>query len=150
MWRYTLDPPGPGWHMEHFADTLWESGPAGFGHRGMHRNFKDRSPWDTTGIWLRREFHLNSLPGGQVHLNVISFNTVSTVFVNGQKLAVFRPTDNQYEMTDFTADLSQLLRTGSNTIAVHGYSKNAPADPRSGKKMQFVDAGIIEVLGRER
>jgi hypothetical protein len=97
-----------------------------------------------------RDFIVDSLPEGQLYLNVISYNTVSTVFVNGQKLAVFRPTDNFYEMTDFTADLSRLLRTGSNTIALHGYCRNAPVDPRSGKKLQFVDAGIIEVQRQER
>jgi hypothetical protein len=146
LWKYTLDPPGPGWHAEDYADTSWQTGLAGFGHRGRHRNFSNRSPWDTTGIWLRRDFEIDRIPHGQLFLNILSFNSVSTVYVNGRKLGVFKPTENQHEMIDFNTDLKQLLRTGRNDIAVHSYSKDPPVDPRSGRKRQFIDVGIIEVL----
>jgi hypothetical protein len=146
MWRFTLDAPGPGWHAESYDDTSWHTGRAGFGHRGRYRLFGTGSPWDTTGIWLRRDFEIGRMPQGKLHLNIISYNAVSTVFVNGRKLAVFKPTANFHEMTDFSIDLGQLLRTGKNTIAVHSYSKGAPADRNSGLKRQFIDAGIIEVL----
>ncbi len=106
----------------------------------------DRSPWDTTGIWLRRDFEMEDLPAGKLYLNILSYNAVSTVYVNGRKLGVFRPTENFYEMTDFNADLQQLLRTGKNTISVYSYSKDPPVDRNSGQKQQFIDVGIIEVL----
>ncbi len=144
-WRYTLNPPGPGWHRDGFADTAWQQGLAGFGHRGQRRIYGSHKPWDTTGIWLRREFELDSLPRGKLYLNIISYNTVSTVYVNERKLGVFRPTENFHEMINFDTDLKQLLRTGINTIALHGYSKDPPVDRRSGLKRQFVDVGIIEV-----
>jgi len=146
LWKYTLVPPGPGWHAEDHADTSWQTGLAGFGHRGRHRNFTDRSPWDTTGIWLRRVFEIDQIPLGQLFLNILSYNAVSTVYVNGRKLGVFRPTGNIHEMIDFNTDLKQLLRTGRNDIAVHSYSKDPPVDRKSGMKMQFIDVGIIEVL----
>lgn len=145
-WKYSLDPPGPGWHTEDFVDTTWLTGMAGFGHRGRHRNFSNRNPWDRTGIWLRRDFELANLPTGKLYLNILSYNAVSSVYVNGRKLGVFSPMDNFYEMTDFNTDLQQLLKKGKNNISVYSYSKDPPIDPRSGKKMQFVDVGIIEVL----
>jgi hypothetical protein len=149
-WKYSLDPPGPGWHAEDYADISWHTGVAGFGHRGRHRNFTDRSPWDTTGIWLRRDFEIEHLPKGILYLNILSYNTVSTVYVNGRKLGVFRPTENMHEMIDFNTDLQQLLRIGRNDIAVHSYSKDPPVDRNSGLKMQFIDVGIIEVLNDVR
>jgi len=145
VWKYTLDPPGPGWHAEDYADTSWQTGLTGFGHRGRHRNFTNWSPWDTTGIWLRREFELADLPAGKLYLNILSYNTVSTVYVNGRKLGVFRPMENMYEMIDFNRDLQQVLKIGRNDIAVHSYSKNPPVDQRSRLKKQFIDVGIIEV-----
>jgi hypothetical protein len=146
LWKYTLDPPGPGWHAEDFGDTSWRTGLAGFGHRGRHRNFRDRSPWDTAGIWLRRDFEMEDLPAGKLYLNILSYHAVSTVYVNGRKLGVYAPTENFYGMTDFNVDLQQLLRTGKNTISVYSYSKDPPVDLNSGQKQQFIDAGIIEVL----
>ena len=149
-WRYTLDPPGPGWSAEEFPDTAWQTGLAGFGYRDRHRLFNRGTPWDTAGIWLRRDFSLEQLPQGQLFLNLLSLHTVSTVYLNGRKLAVFKPTENWYGMTDFSTDLHQLLRPGRNTIAVHGYSKDPPVDRRNGRKRQFIDVGIIEVLEAER
>jgi hypothetical protein len=145
-WKYTLIPPGPGWHRDNFVDTAWQVGPAGFGYRGRPRIYGLNTPWDTTGIWLRRDFQLDSLPRGKLYLNIISYHTVSTVYVNERKLGVFRPTENIHEMIDFSTDLHQVLKTGQNTMAVHSYSKDPPTDRRSGQKNQFVDAGIIEVL----
>jgi hypothetical protein len=145
-WKYTLDPPGPGWHAEDYADASWQTGLAGFGHRGRHRNFRDRSPWDTAGIWLRRDFEIANLLEGKLYLNILSYNAVSTVYVNGRKLGVFKPTENMYEMINFNIDLQQLLRIGQNSIAVYSYSKDPPVDPKGGQKLQFIDAGIIEVL----
>jgi hypothetical protein len=150
LWKYTMDPPGPGWFDEAYDDTSWQTGIAGFGHRGRHRNLRDRSSWDTSGIWLRRDFETEDLPKGKLYLNILSYNAVSTVYVNGRKLAVFKPTENFYGMTDFNTDLQQLLRTGKNTIAVHGYSKDPPVDPNSLQKSQFIDVGIIEVLNENQ
>ena len=145
-WKYTLDPPGPGWHAEDYIDTSWQTGPAGFGYRGRHRNFPNISPWDTTGIWLRKDFELEDLPTGKLYLNILSYNAVSTIYVNERKLGVFSPTENLHEMIDFSTDLQQLLRIGRNNISVSSYSKEPPVDRRSGQKLQFIDAGIIEVL----
>jgi hypothetical protein len=145
-WKYTLEPPGPGWHAEDFADTAWQTGVAGFGYRGWQPYLNNGCPWDTNVIWLRRDFNLEQPPQGKLYLNLISCHTVSTVYVNGRKLAVFKPTENFHQMMDFSTDLHQLLRTGQNTIAVQGYSKDAPADRNSGRKRQFIDVGIIEVL----
>jgi hypothetical protein len=149
LWKYTLEPPGPGWQAEDFPDTAWQTGVTGFGYRGRQPHLRSGSPWDTSGIWLRKDFKLDRLPEGELYLNIISYHTVSTVFVNGRKLAVFKATGDFHQMTDFSADLHQLLRTGRNVIAVYGYSRDAPSDPYNGRKRQFIDAGIIEVLDPE-
>jgi hypothetical protein len=150
MWKYSLDPPGPGWHAEDYADTLWRTGKAGFGHRGSYRPFGNGSPWDTASIWLRRDFEMDRMPHGRLYLNIISYNAVSTVYLNGRKLAVFKSTEYIHEMTDFSSDLQQLLKKGKNTIAVHSYSKDPPVDRNSGLKRQFIDVGIIGVLNDDR
>jgi hypothetical protein len=144
-WKYTLDPPGPGWHQDRFNDSTWQTGLAGFGHRGRYRLFGNGNPWDTSGIWLRRDFHIPRMPEGKLFINILSYNAVSTVYVNETKLAVFKSTGNFHQMTDFDLDLKNLLRPGRNTIAVHSYSKDPPVDRNSLIKRQYIDVGFIEV-----
>jgi hypothetical protein len=149
-WKYTLDSPGQGWQAENYDDSLWQRGTAGFGYRSRYRFHAAGSNWDTTGIWLRRTFELGQKPTGKLYVNILSYQAVSTLFVNGSKLAVFKPSENWYHMIDFDMDLKRLLKPGKNTIAVHSYSKDPPLDKVLQRKLQFIDAGIIEVLSNIR
>ncbi len=150
QWKYTLDSPGPGWQAENYNDSLWLTGIAGFGYRGRYRLFSYGSTWDTTSIWLRKDFEISQLPEGKLYVNILSYQAVSTVFVNGTKLAVFKPAENFFQMTEFDIDLKRLLKPGENTIAVHSYSKDPPLDQSNQRKLQFIDVGIIDVLNNDQ
>ena len=109
--------------------------------------------WQQLGYYehlAQKGFEISQLPAGRLYLNVLSFETVSTVFINGTKLAVFKPTEDHHQMTDFDIDLKKLLRQGKNNIAVHSYSKDPPVDQNNQQKRQFIDVGIIELLNNDQ
>ncbi len=145
-WKYSTLTPDRNWYMEEFDDEEWETGYAGFGYRGRHRTFGNGSAWDTTSLWIRKNFILDKVPEGQLYMNIISFNTVAAVYLNGIKLGVFTPTNDFHEMIDFDKSLKELLKQGSNTIAVYGYAKDPPEESRTNRRRQFLDVGIIEVM----
>jgi hypothetical protein len=145
-WKYSTETPPRDWFTEDFNDSLWQPGIAGFGHRGRHRIFGNGTPWDTTSLWMRQEFILDDIPQGRLYFNVLAYNTVASVYVNGTKMGVFTPTDDFHEMTDFDLALKEVLRQGTNTLAVYSYAAKPPVNKQTGKKRQFIDVGIIEVF----
>ena len=55
--RFTTGKPAAGWEKPEFNDTKWQAGKGAFGTEGM----PDRiTPWETSDIWVRREFTLDA------------------------------------------------------------------------------------------
>jgi hypothetical protein len=145
-WKYTTEAPSGDWFAVDLDDSGWESGIAGFGYRGRHRVFGTGTVWDTTGLWMRRDFELQELPEGKLMINFVSYNSISAIYINGKKLAVFSPSKDFHQLSDFDNALKKLLRPGTNNISVYSYAKDSPYDEREGKKRQYADFGIIEVI----
>ncbi|HEC41964.1 MAG TPA: beta-galactosidase [Bacteroides sp.] len=145
-WRYTTQAPSGDWFAVDLDDAGWESGIAGFGYRGRHRVFGTGTVWDTTVLWMRRDFELQELPEGKLMINFVSYNSISAIYINGKKLAVFSPSKDFHQLSDFDNALKKLLRPGTNNISVYTYAKDPPYDEREGKKRQYADFGIIEVI----
>jgi hypothetical protein len=146
-WKYTLEEPQGEWFETGFDDSAWKDGVSGFGWRWTSRIFGTDTPWDTTGIWLRKEFELTDIPGGKLFLNVISHATVSAIYVNGEKVAMFSPTKEFHQLVDFDIILRKLLRPGKNILAVYGLARDPPMETWGvNEKRQFVDVGILTLL----
>ena len=60
-WRYTTQAPATNWFQPEFDASAWNEGPGGFGTRGTPGAVV-RTEWNTSDIWLRREF---SMPDGK-------------------------------------------------------------------------------------
>src|SRR5262249_55924678 len=58
-WHYTTQQPAEGWQKADFDDKQWKQGIGGFGTRDIS---SVRTEWNTSDIWLRREF---TLPEGK-------------------------------------------------------------------------------------
>jgi hypothetical protein len=144
IWNYSTREPEGDWYDFSFDDSEWSSGQAGFGYRGRYRVFGNGTAWDTTDLWLRREFLLEEIPEGRILLNFVSFNCISAVYLNGEKLAVLSPTKDHHQTIDLDMALKRLLREGRNVIAVYAYSKDAPTDQGRGIKIHYADYGLIE------
>jgi hypothetical protein len=145
-WKFTTSMPARNWFMEEFDDSGWNAGIAGFGNPGRDSLSSIGTTWDTCSLWMRQEFELDLMPEGQLYFNIRAHNTVSSIYVNGKKLGVFTPTGNIYEMIDFNTMLKEVLKPGSNTIAVYSYARVPPIDNSKGLKRQLIDVGIIEVI----
>ena len=61
IWRYTTEKPVAGWESPGFDDSVWKTGPGGFG-RPTLATMLVQTRWDSSDIWLRREFEIKRLP----------------------------------------------------------------------------------------
>ena len=59
---------------------------------------------------------------------------------------MFSPSKDFHQVSEFDYALKKLLKPGRNTIAVYSYAKDPPADDRVGKKRQYIDFGLIEIM----
>ena len=82
-WQYIMTKPDSHWTEPDFDDSKWRSGPAGFGTEGTPRAVV-RSNWDTSDIWLRRNFNIEALPeNGQLMLTA-HHDEDAQVYLNGK------------------------------------------------------------------
>ncbi|MCL5097788.1 MAG: DUF4965 domain-containing protein, partial [Candidatus Omnitrophica bacterium] len=81
IWRCTLKKPGSDWFQPGFDDSSWQEGPAGFGTRGTPGAIIG-TEWDTTDIWLRREFSLPDRSLNDPHL-VVHYDEAPEIYFNG-------------------------------------------------------------------
>jgi len=134
-WRYTTSPPSDGWQRPGFDDSGWREGPGGFGTErtpGAHV----RTVWDTSDLWLRREFTLQGAPPVDVQLR-IHHDEDATVYLNGVLVATLDGYTTGYELVPLDAAGRAALRMGTNTLAVH---------VRQTDGGQYIDVGLVEVV----
>ena len=134
QWRYTTDAPAEGWFRTDFNDQTWASGAGGFGRPGT-AHASVGTPWQTSDIWLRRKFDLSAAPTNP-HLRVWHDDDAE-VYLNGEKVATLPGAVSGYSYVRLDDAAKTLLKSGSNTLAVH------VKQIRGG---QFADAGLVEVI----
>jgi len=134
-WRYTTDAPADGWVRPDFDDRNWTAGNGGFG-RPDTAHASVGTPWQTSDIWLRRKFDLPAAALTNPHLRVWHDDDAE-VYVNGEKIATLPGAVSGYSYVRLDEAAKALLKSGSNTLAVH------VKQVRGG---QFADAGLVEVI----
>lgn len=134
-WHYTTEKPRDDWFQPGFDAGAWPEGPAGFGTRGTP-GAEARTLWQSSDIWLRRDFELASESWGNVALNAHHDEDME-VYINGVLAAAVPGFTTQYETLPLTAAGRAALRPGRNTIAVHCHQT------RGG---QYIDVGLARLI----
>jgi glucose/arabinose dehydrogenase len=137
LWRYTCTMPGGDWTQSNYEDREWKVGPAGFGTVGTPGSMV-RTDWNTSDIWLRREFNLKHpiAESTKVFLRLHHDEDVE-VYLNGVLAVRADRWTSGYVEVPVPAAAKATIHEGTNSLAVHCHQNSGG---------QFIDLGIIEVL----
>ena len=133
-WRYTTSDPGEQWYQPEFNDARWQQGYGGFGTTQTPSALVGTS-WNTSDIWLRREFTLGveDLRDARLQLH---HDEDAEVYLNGVLAAQVNSFSETYFVTNMSPAAIATLKPGVNRMAVHCHQTSGG---------QFIDAGIVVV-----
>ncbi len=133
-WRYTTEKPAQNWFAAGFDASSWKEGPGGFGTDGTPGGVV-RTTWDTSDIWLRREF---DFPSGRFpNLQFLGHHDEETeVYINGVLAGSFGGFTGSYDLLPISDAGRAALRPGKNTIALHCHQTAGG---------QYIDFGFADV-----
>jgi hypothetical protein len=134
-WKYTMVKPGPAWNQPQFDAAGWREGFGGFGASGTPGLFFNTT-WDTSDIWLRREFNLGPEDLSGLKLEIFH-DEDAEVYLNGVLAAALSHFVTDYQDVDISSEAAATLHPGINTIAVHCHQTTGG---------QGVDVGILAPL----
>jgi hypothetical protein len=127
LWHYTTETPGTNWAESGVSDGDWSIGPGAFGQTAAH------TAWETSDLWLRRDFDLQEIPIGMARLR-LRLQGEAEVYLNGV-LAMRRSGHAAgYEAQEILEAARATLRKGKNTVAIHAHKTEAG---------QAIDAGLF-------
>lgn len=134
-WRYTFDKPADNWFAVDFNDSSWQEGQAPFGTDGAseQRNTK----WDSSDIWIRNTFTLDSAPKGDFRLWLLH-DEDAEVYINGVFAARKGGFSPNFQAVKITPEALATIKVGQpNTMAIHCLQTIGG---------QMLDAGFAEVI----
>ncbi|MDO4569484.1 MAG: glycoside hydrolase family 2 TIM barrel-domain containing protein [Planctomycetia bacterium] len=136
-WRYTFEKPDELWMAEDFDDSNWRKSVGGFGS-GTSINSVVRTIWNTPDIWLRKTFNAEKFEFDVNHrlFLCIYHDEDVEVYLNGVKIWEREKFTPNYLYVDLTDVAKGVLRTGTNTVAVHVRQKTGG---------QFIDLGLMQL-----
>jgi hypothetical protein len=131
-WKFTTSDPGDQWLLPDFNDSAWKKGVGGFGTDGTPGALVGTS-WNTSDIWLRREFTLGleDLRDAQIQLH---HDEDAEIYLNGILAAQVNGFSTNYFEKGINTDAAGTLKPGVNQMAVHCHQTQGG---------QFIDAGIV-------
>lgn len=134
-WWYTTKMPSGGWLKPGFKpDNYWKQGKSGFGTAGTPGAVVGTT-WNSSDIWIRRDFELQSTSIGELWLNM-HHDEDAEVYINGVLAATASRWSDGYVYEPISAEAKAALKAGLNTIAVH-------CKQTSGG--QNIDVGLVEL-----
>ncbi len=131
-WRYTLTEPAANWQQNDFDDTRWQPGQAPFGREEPGIGRAPRTNWETSDIWLRRQFDWSADEDAEPVL-IVHFDEDPEIYLNGVLAARPEKWSTGYQRLPITPEARATLRPGTNALAVHC---------RQTWGGQFIDVGI--------
>lgn len=138
-WRISTDKPADGWQKPDFDDSRWTNRPGGFGEPSTPGSVV-KTEWKTNDIWLRREFDLKAqgITLNSLHELAlrIHHDEDTEVFLNGELIAKTTGYTTQYVEVPLDEAARKLLKSGTNTLAVHCKQTGGG---------QYIDVGLVDV-----
>ena len=129
-YRYTTTAPAAAWVNDAFDDSKWDKGHAPFGTIA-----NPKTQWNSSDIWLRREFEWKGEALNDAAL-VIFYDEDTEVYVNGERIWERSGFLTGYEMYSVKDVLQRALRKGKNTLAIH---------TRQTGGGQFIDMALLAI-----
>lgn len=137
-WRYTTQMPGANWFQPDFDASGWQTGEAGFGTAGTPGTVV-RTPWNTSDIWIRREFILPTESMDNLQL-MLHHDEDAEIYINGVLAARVSGFTGDYDLTPLTPAGRAALKPGKNSIAIHCQQTVGG---------QYIDVGFSTVMEAE-
>lgn len=134
-WRYTTRSPGGDWAAPDFDDSGWSEGVAGFGTRNTPGTVV-RTVWQTSEIWIRREFELPADADPESLQLFIHHDEDAEVYFNGVRVAELKGYTTSYRAVALSEKAVRALRPGRNVMAIHCRQTGGG---------QYIDAGLVVV-----
>jgi hypothetical protein len=138
-WKYSTNQPADEWFLPGFDASAWKEGTGGFGAAGTPGIYANTT-WDTTDIWLRREFTLKAEDLSGIKLQIFHDEDVE-VYLNGVLAAKLSGFITDYDDFEISKEAAAALQLGRNMIAVHCHQTTGG---------QGVDVGILAPLAVNR
>lgn len=135
-WRYTTDRPTEDWYRPDFDDRAWRVGQGGFGTHGTPGALV-RTVWNSSEIWLRRQFSLDTVPEQAQLVLLIHHDEDAQVYINGQLVKTLKGFVRNYGPVVLGPDAISLLKAGQNTIAVYCHQTTGG---------QYIDVGLAVMI----
>ena len=130
-----MDKPTGNWTASDFEASAWQEGPGGFGTRGTP-GATIGTRWNTSDIWLCREFTLTAPDRANLYL-WLHHDEGAEVYINGVLAARVSGYTTDYEEVPLTGAAKATLRAGKNRVAVHCHQTNGG---------QYIDLGLATVV----
>ena len=137
-WKYTTDKPAEDWFKLGFDSFAWKEGVAGFGTAGTP-GIMVNSDWNTSDIWLRRDFSISAEDIQGATLQVFHDEDVE-VYLNGVLALKLPGYIIDYDEFAISKEALAALHPGVNTIAVHCHQTTGG---------QGIDVGIFAPQTRQ-
>lgn len=129
-WQFTTLLPPEGWNLPSFDPIAWSSGLGGFGTPETPGAVV-RTRWDTSDIWLRREFTIGADIPSQLFLRIHHDDDV-TVWLDGKQI---------YKAPGWTTSYRNIpmpkLSKGKHVLAIQCHQNSGG---------QYIDAGIVRIM----
>jgi len=132
-WRYTFGDPREGWEKADYDDLGWMSGRASFG-TDTTPGAKVGTRWESSFIWLRRDFELESVPSN-VRLSLHHDEDVQ-VWINGVLALDRKGYTTGYVTLPVSSEALAALRPGKNVLAVSCHQTGGG---------QNIDVGLVTI-----
>lgn len=132
QWRYTTTQPETDWSTEKFDDARWSLA-SGVPGKDWPAHVAFRTEWKTPDIWLRRSFEWQ--PKSKIASVLVRavHDDGFEVSINGKQVYQRTDVSGRYNMYLLDASVLELLKPGTNTLAVHCVSTFGA---------QYIDVGL--------
>jgi len=117
-WRWTAVQPEGHWTEPGFSDVAWTSSAAVYGAMTRVPRSSRNPIYNTTNIWLRREFDLVDVPDGKLVFRV-NRNQDAQIFLNGNAVAPQADWSDTPVLILANSPAGTVLKKGHNLLAVH-------------------------------
>ncbi len=137
-WKYSLTTPTSEWFNIGFNDAAWPNSIGGFGDTDNNKA-SIGTPWTSSDIWLRKEFHIGGLSDNDIENLVFNvfYDEDCEIYINGVLAASTDGYVSSYLYHPITDEAKNAIVVNSiNTIAVHCHQTLGG---------QYIDVGIYKI-----